>query len=748
MLMTVDRFIKRRREFPNLRRPKGNQGNKKARIYKKQICAFDIETSKIQTGEKWDVMKGINAPVYQGFMYIWQFHIEDVGTIVGRSWVEFQKLLDYMQDYCGEREYFVILVHNLSFEFQFLAGVYNFTDDEVFCVDSRKILRCDMYGHFEFRCSYLHSNMSLKEYTNKWNVKHKKLSGEDFNYNIVRYPWSKLTYEELKYCINDVRGLVEAYRAEIEFDNDTLYTVPLTSTGYVRRDEKKAMRTFNWDTLRRLLPYFEVFEMLREAFRGGNVHANRYYTNMLLKDVNSADECSAYPGSQINDLYPMGRWEICYNPTWEYVSEMLNKRKKALLMRVRFSDIALKDSSWGCPYLAYDKCRNVIDFKLPKNDDKNYIYKKNRHGKTVRKELKGYWTTYDNGRIIAAKSLETTITDIDLRIIMDEYNFSGAEVLKMAYCTYGKLPGQYTDVIKEYFKTKTELSGSDDPVKQMLRMKSKNKLNAIYGMSVQNPAKPMMLFKDRKTRTPEEQELYKDELDDFVFDQSKTPEELLEKNNKNAFSSYAWGVFCTAHARRRLEDAIKLVHEQGFFVYCDTDSVKYQGDVDWSKLNSKIKRESKKNGGYAVDPSGKTVYVSVFEYEGKAKFFKTLGAKKYCYIDAKGNVNLTCAGVNKKKGAEELIEAAKEKYGDKYKPENAVDEFADGFTFKKGGGTEAIYNDDPDVKELIIEGHKLEITRNVVINDSTYTLGATDEFFRLLQFPDLWLTVFNDNVIF
>lgn len=277
MIQYVDKFISRPREFSTLPRPKGNPGMKNARIYKQVICAFDIETSRIQTGEHFDDMKGCVVPDYQGFMYIWQFHIEGVGTIIGRTWDEYLRLLQYLQSYCGEREYFVVLVHNLSFEFQYLAGIYAFTPEEVFCVDPRRILRADMFSHFEYRCSYLHSNMSLAEYTNRWKVKHEKLSGEEFDYSKVRYPWSELSYLELKYCINDVRGLVEAYRAEITFDGDNLYTVPLTSTGYVRRDVKKSMRTFNRSLLARLLPPVEVLEMLFEAFRGGNTHANRFF---------------------------------------------------------------------------------------------------------------------------------------------------------------------------------------------------------------------------------------------------------------------------------------------------------------------------------------------------------------------------------------------------------------------------------------------------------------------------------------
>ena len=126
--------------------------------------------------------------------------------------------------------FLVVYVHNLSYEFQFLKGIYSFFPDDVFAVASRKVVKADMWGCFEFRCSYKLTNMSLKQFTSKMMVKHQKLSGEEFDYGVKRYPWTELTDEELEYCINDVWGLVEAVNALMARDEDTLQTIPLTST--------------------------------------------------------------------------------------------------------------------------------------------------------------------------------------------------------------------------------------------------------------------------------------------------------------------------------------------------------------------------------------------------------------------------------------------------------------------------------------------------------------------------------------
>ena len=215
---------------------------------------------------------------------IWQFQIGDDITIIGHYWAEFLDLLTNMCEYLNKDEYIIIFVHNLSYEFQFLRGIYPFDKEEVFAIQPRKVLKCEMLEHFEFRCSYLLTNMSLAEFTSRMGIEAQKLSGEKFDYSIQRYPWTELNEYETQYIINDVLGLVQALRKYIDLYQDNFYTLPLTSTGFVRRDVKAAMRHFNKYELKDMLPDYDIFTLLSEAFRGGNTHANRYYSDMILKE--------------------------------------------------------------------------------------------------------------------------------------------------------------------------------------------------------------------------------------------------------------------------------------------------------------------------------------------------------------------------------------------------------------------------------------------------------------------------------
>lgn len=644
--------------MPLEKRHKGNQGSRSKRRYKDIICAFDIETTRVSDTES--------------IMYIWQAQLGD-DTVTGRSWKECGRFLRRLAKCCQQDEYIVIFVHNLSFEFAFLAGLYHFQPSEVFAVSSRKVLKCEMYGHLEFRCSYLHSNMSLDEYTHKMGVQHAKLAG--FDYDVKRYPWTVLTDEELAYCVHDVRGLVEAIRIEMQHDGDNLHSFPLTSTGYVRRDVKKAMKYVAYGYIRKQLPSWPVYVLLRQAFRGGNTHANRYYAGEILHNVHSVDISSSYPSAECNNRFPVAEFRAIESPDTTKLMKYMVDEKRPVLAQIALYNVRLSDLSWGCPYLATDKCRNI-----------------------VRAE-------YDNGRILRADYLETTVTDIDLRIILEEYDADHIDCHTLYISRYGWLPDPLIDCIQGYYKAKTELKG--DEASAIYYNKAKAKLNSIYGLSAQNPVKQSIIYR----RGAEEC---------FKEDESISDEELLEAANRKAFFPYQWGIWCTAWARWRLEEGLRLAHEQGAFIYCDTDSVKYLGQVDFTDYNHERILDAEASLSYADDKAGKRHYMGVFEPDDNYIRFATRGAKKYAYEAQDGSFHITVAGVNKRAGAEEMLEAG------------GLEAFLlPSFTFRRDEH-EAVYEDSVH-RVMHVDGHRLNVYPCVTIRPSFKTLSDPEDYSDLLK---------------
>ena len=489
MIVKIDEFDYAWFEsLPQQKRKRGNNATTQKYYYKDIITAFDIETTYI---------KSIDASV----MYIWQWQFGDHCTVIGRSWYELREFLDNLKEILGN-DRLVVYVHNLSFEFEYLSGVFSFNSDNVFCMDHRKVLKALLKNSFEFRCSYLQSNMSLRTFCEKMGVKSYKLK---MNYKKRRYWYTELTPKELAYCINDVKGLVEAIQKEMERDGDNLYTIPLTSTGYARRDAKKAMRSLGPDYIKNQLPTFEIYKLLREAFRGGNTHASRFYANKILENLDQEDIKSCYPAEILESEVPVSKFTILkkeYNR--QMLEDLIYKKHKAVLIRCSLFNVELKDDMIPVPYIPTSKCTGI------------------------------YNGAYDNGRVLSAEVIgQITLTDIDYQIIASQYKFD-IQIHTIATARYGKLPKVIRDVVLKYFKDKTLLQDKPSDYEhtaafyKLLYQKMKALLNAQYGLMAQDPVKELVKYINT------EDTLYKEE--------DTSAEELLDTHNKRAFLNYAWGV--------------------------------------------------------------------------------------------------------------------------------------------------------------------------------------------------------------
>ena len=707
-----------------LPRNSGNQSTKDTKWnYKNIICAFDIETSLVKIGErtitayKKNVITGKRIrylrtePKYISIMYIWQFQIGIDITIIGRKWDEFVKLMNIFSNALKDNERLLIFVHNLSYEFQWLRdkkilGQY-IIDESVFMLSARKILRFLAYDNkIEFRCSYIHSNMSLDLFTSKMGVEHKKLSGSEFNYSITRYPWTELTQREIEYCINDVIGLVEAIYKEMEIDNDNAYSYPLTSTGYVRRDIRKAIHDnlpFNY--IKDLKPDYTIYKLLHDAFRGGNTHANRFMADKTITEekISEFDRSSSYPDVQLNGYFPTGKFHKPRNFD-KYGFEKCLERGYCVICRLRLFDISLKDDLIPVPYISEDKCTKLI---------------------------KPFET--DNGRILNANCIEIALTEIDLQIVFNQYNIEKYEVIEYYFAHRGQLPECIKDVVREYYNRKTSLKGVEG--QEILYMKSKNKLNSIYGNSAQNPGKLSIIY-DNGKYVPG----YINKKEKRILDTSKEGEELKKEyeellkyiyDKTDTVLPYQWGVYTTALARNELQKMIDICGDN--FIYCDTDSVYFidDGTINFDEYNKEKIKLSTESKAFAQDKNNIVHYMGVAECERDDIIqFRTMGAKKYAYLTKDGKLKITISGVSTKYSVHEVLRswaenADKEDNIEDFSPLDILDV---GYTFYKSGGNEIQYNDE-SIKCFM----GMYIPTNACIVPSTYELGLNEDYFNLIK---------------
>ena len=441
---------------PRAKRQRRKKGAELVNVF----AAFDIETSLIRTGKE-------NTDCHS-FLYIWMFQIEDY-YIQGRTWAEwfdFLLLLRSALEKLGKElkldkcPMLVVFIHNAAFEWAFISSLYPFTNEECFFRDVRKPIYFRMYEAFEFRCSYIQSNLSLKALTKECGVP-EKLSGQEFDYNKVRYPWTELSDFEQEYCKRDVESLVACMKYRLHRSGDTLLTVPLTSTGYVRRDCKESLKD-RYLQINDMKPWrgengLKIYKLLRKCFRGGNTHANRFYVGRLIpKDLNidqdtliySYDIASSYPTQQLTKKFPMGPFRWLDGLSIDRVCMFIGLGY-AVVGEFHFTNIRLKDPKEPIPYISLGRCE-AQDFEL------------------------------DNGRILRAGYLEIGLTEIDLEIILDTYEYDQMEIVQAMVAKKDYLPIEYRAVIQKYYNNKTKLKGDDSDDGKYMYTKSKNMLNSVY----------------------------------------------------------------------------------------------------------------------------------------------------------------------------------------------------------------------------------------------------------------------------
>lgn len=638
--------------------------DKRTITYINDVCTFDIETSTI--GEK---EKG-----YTAFMYQWQISL--FGTVVfGRTWEELLILFDKLNEKykLSFTKRLVIYVHNLAFEFQFLKDFL--TLDDMFAKDKRKPLYFVTQG-LEFRCSYFLSNMNLQKFCeNSKGCIHFKLDGDNYDYKKLRTPETELTEYELSYCYNDVAGLYECIRCKLE--EDTVATIPLTSTGYVRRDYRNAMKTSkNRKLFISIALTPELYDMCKKEFRGGDTHANRHKVGYIIFEVYSRDITSSYPTSMELDYFPMSVFTRVNPRNEDEFKKMLNEY--CCLIDIELYGVCCKTDQPN-PYIDIAHCQMMSD------------------------------VVNDNGRVLYASAVRLIVNENDLECIDMCYDIVSRKVNRMFIAKRGKLPFELRKHLLEMFKDKTKLK--DVKGYEYEYAKKKNGVNSTYGMMVTAIDNDDIIYNDNTmTWTSSSGDIGK-QLEHFY-------------NSRNSFLAYQWGCWVTSQSRLRLRKMLTIVGND--MVYCDTDSIKFVNKkhiAEFEKANQEIIAQCEKAQpkAYAMR-DGKKEYLGVWDDDVKGGYyarFRTWGAKKYAYDLLDGTFHTTVAGMSKKLGAKAI--GCIENF--KIDKERA---------YENVGRTVAYYNDSKP-HEITVDGCTFTTASNIAIVDTTYTLGVSTTYAELLS---------------
>lgn len=592
--------------------------NKKIEYYNVP-CSFDIETTSFFRS---NVNKG-------SIMYEWTLGINGA-VMIGRTWEEF---IHVYHNLCNildlnEDKRLIIYSHNLAFEFQYLKNWLSWK--KVFSLNVRKPCYALTNDGVEFRCSYILSGYSLAKLGEQLiTYKVNKMVG-DLDYSLIRHSGTKLSDKEVGYCVNDVRVVMSYIQEKIEHDGN-ITKIPYTKTGYVRTNCRNACLYdgSHKNNTKKYTKYVELMQslkltpseylQLKRAFQGGFTHANAHYVNKILHNIKSYDFTSSYPYTMVVNMFPMSCGKIVNIKSKEEFEYYLHKY--CCLFDIEFN--ALESSTFIEHPLSSSRCfkkHNVIE---------------------------------DNGRVVSAEHIYTTLTELDFDTISYFYEWESAKVYNFRIYKKGYLPTDLVKSILKMYGEKTMLK--DVKGKETEYLRSKEMINSAYGMIVTDICR-----------------------DDIIYDgEWKSSKSDIDKSlkkyndNKRRFLFYPWGVWVTAYARHNLFSGIIEFGED--YVYSDTDSVKvknYQNHVDYiNKYNENVIRKLERACNYhGIDTEmtkpktieGEEKILGVWDDEGIYTRFKTLGAKRYM-IEKDGKINITVSGLNKKIAVPYLINKYKDK---------------------------------------------------------------------------------------
>lgn len=589
--------------------------------------AFDIEDSSFRLhvkGEK-------NEEYFEGgrkmsTMYVWQVGVNGK-VIIGRTWGQFKELIKIFEKYTDINNRLIIYVHYLNHEFSFIQTFFDW--ENVFCKSERSPIYALTTSGIEFRDSYILTAKSLEksaEDLQKYPIR--KLKG-DLDYNLIRGSETPLTQKELEYCSHDVLTLNAIIQEKIEAETRGIAGIPLTNTGYVRRYLKEKCyprgntHKQERDRYRNLMGQLTLTEsdyrFFRACFAGGFTHGNAVFIGDHISGrIDSQDFTSSYPASILSERYPMSRPEILDHVTKEQFISILRDDTKLMMFDIAFTNIRPKPGIYE-NVIASSKC-------MMKDNE-----------------------VLNNGRIVSADYLTTTITDIDFSYIIRFYDFDSIAVGKTYVFKADYLPKPIIEAVLELYEKKTQLKGVAG--KEIEYMVSKGMLNSVFGCMVTDPVKDLITY----TRA-----------DGWKTEKADLAESLDKYNNsKKRFLYYPWGVYVTSFSRRNLMSGLFELGKD--YVYSDTDSLKYinyQDHIDYFRKynNNIIKKIDTVLKHYNIDPErarpktikGEVKQIGVWDWETEKEpytDFKTLGAKRYIYTQ-NGKIHITIAGLSKQSGCD------------------------------------------------------------------------------------------------
>lgn len=597
---------------------KYNPVTHKVTTYSSYIIMVDTETSKthsdtfkwVKQGKK-QIKKYDDNPNYvvAFTISIRDSHThENIVTLYGSDPEECAKCMHTLTNVIvGDKV--LMFIFNAPYDWVFLRKFlfrYFGTPDNQLNISSHYPINID-FGKLVIRDALILAQRKLEKWALDLNVEHQKAVG-NWDYKHIRQQGGVFSDQEKEYIEHDTLAGVECIDKVLMTLGCKLKDIPFTATGIARRQTYKIGRK------NKAKCYYNNIVMTQEqyykavaAFHGGYTHNNRYTAGKIFKDVVCYDETSAYPFCACAKKFPITKFiEL---PGYYTVDDILSTHDKyAYIFKVTFINVEIKNNI-QMPVMQAAKDISKCSY--------NEMF-------------------LDNGRVLKTPIYCAYMTDVDLQLIVSQYDAEYTIINEVMRSEYGYLPRWFTDHVYKLYEDKCKLKGGDPVLYDI----TKAQLNSVaYGMLAMRNIKELII---------------EDYLTGEYTEQCGNDDELYNKfvNNRKNIYPYQWSCWVTSWAQFHL-------HELGaccdLWLYSDTDSC-FSNSWHEDKIkayNQRREDELRANGYKPIEVNGKYFYLGRACVDKVCNEFKALHSKCYCYTDKDG-LHITIAGVPKKKGAQAL----------------------------------------------------------------------------------------------
>ena len=661
-----------------------------------RVIAFDYATSKVHP-EYYNMASDTVQNKYgriepYAIMYNWQFCVESGRTdfkeaksevehqvIMGRTWDELLAFLSVLTkgiEFCSEnrreasnykRINAYVYVHNLGFEFAFIRNIFEVIMSKcgknlrVFARDRRNPMRfiVPLNGvNLIFMDSMCLVNKSLENWGKDENLEVQKIKEPDDFYMPIRTPNTKLTDEELNYASNDVETMyygIRRFRGRFIY----MHNIPITQTGIIRRRIRAEVSCVNKDWVRTCQEIernmtVDLLKKLYDCFAGGWVHSNKSKTNYVFGinnynvPVTCVDIRSSYPAVMTMFTVPTGSFVRCSMDDIRTIMQQnpVNRNRRFFIKFKAYNVKAATDNTFW---------------------SNSHIEDSSRHKD-------------DDGNLVSADYIVTTMTDLDFEIFCKAYRYSNIEFIEGYIAEASYFPKELIKFILKQYKNKTSLKGLKD--KKSKYSEAKIIIDSIYGDFVLKRVadKPVFVgdFNDKKLLELRKNGYIPMDVDITTINDNikngwlkipftdgsfqKLQQELLSDNT--LYKNFQCGCWVSAAARYNLWSVILKLDKN--VIYGDTDSIKGQFNSEQleviNEYNNEVRNRYKAVVEYFNDDeitiddfepktqAGTVKELGFFDFEEPCVYFKTLGSKCYFSITKTSRgyeAHATVSGISK-----------------------------------------------------------------------------------------------------